>query len=149
MTGSRAFSRKTYRADSVIAIAISSAKPRPTMIARFGARTFWGSFMADIFLGVYRDNTALGQRVWRPQIDSASCACFCALRFLIASSMASRRLDSSIPSSLAAVRLSRRCIDEFSRRFAPEIIVKYDLLARVIGGAVSKAPKTLRNLIND
>jgi len=70
--------------------------------------------MADIFLGVYRDNTALGQRVWPPQIDSASCACFCALRFLIASSMASRRLD-SIPSSLAALRLSRRYINEFSR----------------------------------
>jgi len=29
--------------------------------------------MADIFLGVYRDNAALGQRVWPPQIDSASC----------------------------------------------------------------------------
>lgn len=29
-------------------------------------------FVADIFLGVYRDNAALGQRVWLPQIDSAS-----------------------------------------------------------------------------
>lgn len=52
--------------------------------------------MADIFLGVYRDNATLGQRVWPPQIDSASSACFCALRFLIASSMASRRFFYSI-----------------------------------------------------
>jgi len=80
--------------------------------------------MADIFLGVYRDNKALGQRVWPPQIDSASCACFCALRFLIASSMASRRFDSSIsswPHCVYHVAISRNLVGD-----SLPIIMKYE-----------------------
>lgn len=63
--------------------------------------------MADIFLGVYRDNAALGQRVWPPQIDSASCSLLRAASFLAASSiMASRRLASRrVPSVLLFIHL--------------------------------------------
>jgi len=101
--------------------------------ARARAGIFRGSFMADIFLGVYRDNAALGQRVWPPQIDSASCLLLrVAFPRREQHGVASRRLASfriplapSIhPSSLAALRLSSDR-DKFRWRSASDVIMSY------------------------
>lgn len=57
--------------------------------------------MADIWPRVYRDNAALGQRVWPRQIDSARPARFCALCFVTANSMAAILVTAFHPSQLS------------------------------------------------